>query len=169
MIVEHWDGPNPHGRYWFCSSDPGRQPQETWIGFTVVKGVGSAFRTRSGREGGYDCGTADYPCFIYSGTQTVHVIPSNDKLQLSASRTDVLPGDSVIFTASLTTGGAPQIREWVYVEDGHLVASVEPDVPVVAAARARMNVLAADLPPGTASCTGPANPCKLIVQKSGYM
>lgn len=66
------------------------------------------------------------PCFVYSGSQSISIIPVNDTnvptVSLSASPTRVTVGDTVTFTATLGPPGQPTaVSGWQWTDDTTVV------------------------------------------------
>jgi hypothetical protein len=66
------------------------------------------------------------PCFVYSGSQTISIIPINDTnvptVSLVASRAQVTVGDTVTFTATLGPPGQPTtVSNWQWIDDTTVV------------------------------------------------
>lgn len=71
-------------------------------------------------KGFYSVGFCDgngYACYRYTGSYSITIIPSFDKLRLTASASDVSAGDSVRFTASTSNNSAFTVKEWIWVPD----------------------------------------------------
>jgi hypothetical protein len=66
------------------------------------------------------------PCFVYSGSQTISIIPVNDTnlptVAVSADRGQVTVGDTVTFTATLGPPGQPTtVSSWEWINDSAVV------------------------------------------------
>ncbi|MGH7717372.1 MAG: hypothetical protein ACREON_00820 [Gemmatimonadaceae bacterium] len=162
---------------WFSFRDEGWLPdQEVWVDTIVVKGSGVARRQRgpagSQNMANYPC---DFPpnwpepCFTITGTHTVTLTPMATKLQLAASRTTVLAGDPVTFTASTIDGTGFDVVEWIWVPDqpadgGPVLMARIGDQREPGSGSA---TLYAD--GGPPICVGPTNPCTEPMLQSGTM
>lgn len=66
------------------------------------------------------------PCFVYSGSQAISIIPVNDTnvpvVSLSATPSQITVGDTVTFTATLGPPGQPTtVSSWQWIDDASVV------------------------------------------------
>lgn len=103
--------------------------QEVWSWRGVVNGEGRVSR-RSGPTTVFgNCnqpGTA--PCYVHHGSQRVTVTPIAASLSVKASRTSIVEGDTVVFTASVSGTSTWQVRDWIWQPDQAQEPALAPPV-----------------------------------------